>query len=185
MLDVITGNFAFFKLMSDHIAIREVVKLLPVFHQWSYKVWLPVSRSLRGLCFWVLGHCFFGDLCFCCNHRNVPFSSENQISYHNLFVCHLHLHQFLMIASLTPFRFFIVLHHYTSGCFLKVSADTILSSLSEWISKNSVIQQDQHQFCIFIWRSRVLSFRFGISFSTSLIINQEQVDNCSAIHEGL
>ena len=32
MLNVITGNFAFFKLMSDHIAIREVVKLLPVFH---------------------------------------------------------------------------------------------------------------------------------------------------------
>ena len=33
MLNVIAGNFAFFKLMNDHIASREVVKLLPVFHQ--------------------------------------------------------------------------------------------------------------------------------------------------------
>ena len=92
-------------------------------------------QIIKGSLFLGLRSLFFWDLCFCCNHRNVPFPSENQISYHNLFVCHLHLHQFLMIASLTPFRFFIVLHHYTSGCFLKVSADTILSSLSEWISK--------------------------------------------------
>lgn len=92
-------------------------------------------KIIKGSLFLGLRSLFFRDLCFCCNHRNVPFPSENQISHHNLFVCHLHLHQFLMIASLTPFRFFIVLHHYTSGCFLKVSADTILSSLSEWISK--------------------------------------------------
>ena len=127
--------------------------------------------GLKSLCFGIF--VFAATMEMSLFHQKTKFPSR------------IYLMIFLMIASLTPFRFFIVLHHFTSGCFLKVSADTILSSLSEWISKNSVIQQDQHQFCIFIWRSRVLSFRFGISFSTSLIINQEQVDNCSAIHEGL
>ena len=64
-------------------------------------------KIIKGSLFLGLRSLFFWDLCFCCNHRNVPFPSENQISYHNLFVCHLYLHQFLMIASLTPFRFFI------------------------------------------------------------------------------
>ena len=126
--------------------------------------------GLKSLCFGIF--VFAATMEMSLFHQKTKFPSR------------IYLMIFLMIASLTPFRFFIVLHHYTSGCFLKVSADTILSSLSEWISKNSVTTGSASILYLHMkkWCSIIQIWN---QFSNSSIINQEQVDNCSAIHEGL